>query len=141
MVPLDSRDERHFSGIGSFVMRLPTILDLLAAVSRIAPSHPAVRAWWLAPHARLPLRGEATREATSVRTVELVLERAPGVTGAAPDCRRIERELAELLPRTVVTARAVDAGGAPSGLMRLLSQGEAAEAATASPAGAGAEAR
>ena len=122
-------------------MRLPTILDLLAAVSRIAPSHPAVRAWWLAPHARLPLRGEVTREVTSVRTVELVLERAAGVRDTGPDCRRIERELADLLPRTVVTARAVDAGSVPPGLMRLVSQDGAAQPGTASPGALATEAR
>ena len=95
-------------------MRLPSILDLLSAVRRVAPNHPAAQSWWLTPRARLPVRGETSLAERSVRVIELGIE---GV--ASHDCSRIERELSELLPGTMINVRLLSPNER-QGMIRLL---------------------
>jgi hypothetical protein len=95
-------------------MRLPSILDLLSAVRRVAPNHPAAQSWWLTPRARLPVRGETSLAERSVRVIELGIE---GV--ASHDCSRIERELSELLPGTMINVRLLSPTER-QGMIRLL---------------------
>ncbi len=99
-------------------MRLPSILDLLDAVTRVSRDHGDVRAWWLVPHARLALKGSPSERAQAGRELEIALEVAPGAT---PDWRRIERELASRLPGAAVTVRAHAGDQEPRQLLRLLS--------------------
>ncbi len=96
-------------------MRLPSILDLLNAVSRIALTHPAVRAWWLTPRARLPLKGAATDAST--RVIDLAVERA---ADGSPDCGLIERDLSKLLPGTLIQVHVLRPEEG-QGMLRLLS--------------------
>jgi hypothetical protein len=95
-------------------MRLPSILDLLSAVRRVAPKHAAAQSWWLTPRARLPVRGETSLAERSVRVIEL------GIEGVAnDDCPRIERELSELLPGTMINVRVLSPTER-QGMIRLL---------------------
>jgi hypothetical protein len=95
-------------------MRLPSILDLLSAVRRVAPKHAAAQSWWLTPRARLPVRGETSLAERSVRVIELGIE---GI--AQDDCPRIERELSELLPGTMINVRMLSPTER-QGMIRLL---------------------
>lgn len=95
-------------------MRLPSILDLLSAVRRVAPNHPAAQSWWLTPRARLPVKGETSLAERSVRVIDLGIE---GV--ASEDCSRIERELSELLPGTMINVRVLSPTER-QGMIRLL---------------------
>jgi hypothetical protein len=106
-------------------MRLPSILDLLSAVRRVAPKHPAAQSWWLTPRARLPVKGETSLAERSVRVIELGIE---GV--ASEDCSRIERELSELLPGTMINVRVLSPTER-QGMIRLLTA-EATQNAEAS---------
>ena len=98
-------------------MRLPSILDLLSAVRRVAPNYPAAQSWWLTPRARLPVKGETSLAERSVRVIELGLE---GIAGG--DCPRVERELSELLPGTMINVRVL-APTERQGMIRLLTSG------------------
>jgi len=104
-------------------MRLPSILDLLDAVTRISRDHPTVTAWRLTPRARLPLRGEPSYSSSAVRMIDLAVESA---AEGAPDYRRIERELSGLLPGSEVTVRALRPDER-SRMMRLYSPTGAAQ--------------
>lgn len=106
-------------------MRLPSILDLLSAVRRVAPNHPAAQSWWLTPRARLPVKGETSLAERSVRVIELGLE---GI--ASEDCSRVERELSELLPGTMINVRVLGPTER-QGMIRLLTSGPPHVEATA----------
>src|SRR5580693_1946860 len=96
-------------------MRLPSVLDLLAAVRRVSNQHPAAQSWWLTPRARLPVKGETSLAERSVRVIEL------GIEGIANDeCPRIEGELSELLPGTMINVRVLSPTER-QGMIRLLS--------------------
>jgi hypothetical protein len=110
-------------------MRLPSILDLLDAVTRVSRAHPVVRAWWLTPRARLPLRGEPSHGASIVRVIDLAVE---SEAETAPDCRRIERELSQLLPASSITVRAFRPDDRQK-LMRLLSVEDTSQNGRMSP--------
>jgi hypothetical protein len=71
-------------------MRPPTILDVVQAVTRLAPSHPEVAVWWYA------------RGATGAPGGLLVLEPREG---AHPDTASIGSELAGSLGPGMVTVR------------------------------------
>jgi hypothetical protein len=71
-------------------MRPPTILDVVQAVTRLAPSHPEVTVWWYAP------------AATGAAGVLLVLESREG---ALPDTATIGSALAGRLGSGTVTVR------------------------------------
>jgi hypothetical protein len=71
-------------------MRPPTILDVVQAVTRLAPSHPEVAVWWYAP------------AATGAPGLLLVLESREG---ALPDAASIGSELAGRFGPGMVTVR------------------------------------
>ena len=98
-------------------MRLPSVLDLLAAIRRVSIHHPAARSWWLTPRARLPVKGETSLAERSVRVIDLAIE---GGAEVAVACPRIERELSDLLPGTMITVRVLRSHER-QGMMRLLS--------------------
>lgn len=58
-------------------MRRPSILDVVQAVTAVAPSHREVHAWWYAPPTRFHLRG--ARSDDSAHRVEVVIEPRPSV--------------------------------------------------------------
>jgi hypothetical protein len=99
---------------------LPTVLDLLDAVTRVSTTHPDIREWWLTPRSRLPLRGAPSRDAPAVRAIELAVWSLPWTT---PDYPGIERELRDRLPGSVVTVRAHLREREPAGLIRLFTSG------------------
>jgi hypothetical protein len=108
-------------------MRLPSILDLLSAVRRVAREHPEARTWWLTPRARLPVKGETSLAERAVRVIDLGIE--VGANGAAValagEAARIERELSDLLPGTMINVRVLGPGE-HQGMMRLLSADDSA---------------
>jgi hypothetical protein len=71
-------------------MRPPTILDVVQAVIRLAPSHPEVAVWWFAP------------AATGAPGPMLALESREG---ALPDAAGIRSELAGRFGPGTVTVR------------------------------------
>lgn len=71
-------------------MRPPTILDVVQAVTRLAPSYPEVAVWWFAP------------AATGASRVLLVLEPRER---ALPDAASIGSELAGRFGPGAVTVR------------------------------------
>jgi hypothetical protein len=71
-------------------MRPPTILDVVQAVTRLAPAHPEVAVWWFAP------------AATGAPGLMLVLEAREG---ALPDTASIGSELAARFGPGTVTVR------------------------------------
>jgi hypothetical protein len=87
-------------------MRTPTILDVVQAVTGVAPSHREVAVWW---------SGRA--EMAGALPVLLVLE---GRDGAAPDTASIGSELARRLGVTAVAIRMHRGGGETQTLYRLL---------------------
>lgn len=112
------------------LQRLPSILDLLEALMRVSQGHPAVQTWWLAPRARLPLWGRAPVGEDPVRRIDLAVESA---AEDGPDCRRIEREVSDLLARTSVTVRRLRPNDR-QGMMRLLTlHGQRPEECRTSP--------
>lgn len=94
-------------------MRAPTILDIVQAVTEVAPSHPEVAVWW---YERRSLAGAAP--------VQLVLETRKGVS---PDTASIGSELAGRLGASGVAIRIHRGSGEPQALYRLLTS-SAAEA-------------
>jgi len=103
-------------------MRGPSVLDLLEAVRRTARSHPAVRAWWMVPRARLRVQGSSA--AKKGRVVELALE-CP--VGHEIDFERIGQDVSRLLPGARVEVRAYHADDPENkALIRLFSRGEPA---------------
>jgi hypothetical protein len=93
-------------------MRPPTILDIVQAVTEVAPSHPELAVWWY--------------ERTGSRPVQLVLEAR---NGASPDPANIDSELAGRLGRAAVAVRMHRGAGETQVLYRLLT----AEAGRADP--------
>jgi hypothetical protein len=87
-------------------MRSPTILDVVQAVTDLAPSHPEVAIWWYG-------RGDS---AGALRVV-LVLE---GQGGADPDTQRIGSELARYLASAAITVRMHRGADEAQTLHRLL---------------------
>ncbi|MGA2448870.1 MAG: hypothetical protein ABTD50_09360 [Polyangiaceae bacterium] len=98
-------------------MSLPSILDVLDAVLRVSNGTPEVRAWWLTPHARLPLAGDRRGRSSSARRIALAVECAKD---AELDCGALERELTVLLPGCAVTVRPLGDHEEMTGMMRLV---------------------
>jgi hypothetical protein len=90
-------------------MHTPTILDVIQAVTDVAPSHPQVAVWW---YGRPELAGAPP--------VLLVLE---AQHGARPDTERIGLELAERLGPAAVAIRIHQGAGEGRRLHRLLTTG------------------
>lgn len=57
-------------------MRQPKILDVVRAVTAVAPAHPEVRVWWYSPPVRFHLRGEAEGSSNGA-ALEIFLELGP----------------------------------------------------------------
>lgn len=100
-------------------MRPPSILDLVHAVTELAPAHRAVAVWWYAR------AGEAEGP-----PMLLVLEPRDG---ARPDPSLIAAELARRLGPAAATVRLHRGAGETRALYRLLTV--AAGAAASSPPG------
>lgn len=98
-------------------MRRPSILDVVQAVTAVAPSHPKVRAWWYAPPTRFHLRG--ARSDDSAHRIEVVIEpRAPG----RPDPDSIAADLSVQLGGTPASVREHRGAGEERRLFRVLQQ-------------------
>jgi hypothetical protein len=87
-------------------MRTPTILDVVQAVTGVAPSHPEVAIWWY---------GRA--EMAGAPPLLLVLEARDG---ARPDTERIGLELARRLGPAAIAIRMHRGAGEAQALYRLL---------------------
>jgi hypothetical protein len=96
-------------------MRTPTILDIVQAVTEVAPSHPEVAVWW---HARAGMAGSSP--------VLVVLEAREG---ARPDTERIGSELAGCLGPAAVAIRMHRGAEEAPTLYRLLTAADASAAA------------
>jgi hypothetical protein len=92
-------------------MRSPTILDIVQAVSEVAPSHPEVAVWWYARAGE----GGAPRG-------QLVLEPRDGTP---PDIARIGSEMAAQLQSTPIAVRLHRGASEGAPLYRVLTAGEA----------------
>jgi hypothetical protein len=95
-------------------MPRPPILDLLKAVSTVAPAHREVAVWWYVPPASDPGSGSG-----SPPPAELVLETD---RDAAADLDAIRTRLAGLLGSAGVVVRPHRGVGEPNHLYRLLSR-------------------
>jgi hypothetical protein len=94
-------------------MRTPTILDIVQAVTEVAPSHPELAVWWFE-------RTSATG-APGAPPVLLVLEARKG---ASPDTAYIGSELAGRLGTGAVAIRMHRGAGETQALYRLLTSGD-----------------
>jgi hypothetical protein len=95
-------------------MRPPTILDLIQAVTEVAPSHPEVAVWWYERSGR-----------AGAAPVPLVLEAREG---ASPDTASIGSEFERRLGPAAVAIR-MYRGAGETALYRLLTVGNARAAA------------
>ncbi len=115
-------------------MRQARILDVLRAVTEVAPAHPEVEAWWYAPPRRLRLRGERRRDAggdacgggsgarggsEGAPAVEVVVEAG---SATSPDCVGIAAALARWLPGSPLSVRLHRAAAEERQLFRLVSR-------------------
>jgi hypothetical protein len=91
-------------------MRTPTILDIVKAVTEVAPSHPELAVWWY----------ERTGGAGTSPGL-LVLEPRKG---ASPDTAHIGSELAGRLGTGAVAVRMHRGAGETQALYRLLTAGD-----------------
>jgi hypothetical protein len=91
-------------------MRTPTILDIVQAVTEVAPSHPELAVWWY----------ERTGGAGASPVVLVVEARK----GASPDTAHIRSELAGRLGTGAVTIRVHRGAGETLALYRLLTAGD-----------------
>jgi hypothetical protein len=96
-------------------MRTPTILDVVQAVTSVAPSHPQVAVWWY-----------GRQEMAGAPPVLLVLE---AEEGARPDTERIGSDLARRLGLAAVAIRMHRGTGEAQALYRLLTVGDGRAAA------------
>lgn len=99
-------------------MRSPTILDVIQAVTEVAPSHREVAVWW---YVRSSPEG-----GNGARAVELVLEARDGI---APDVARVGLELGQRLHGATVSARVHRGPAETAPLYRVLTTGSSATAA------------
>ncbi len=91
----------------------PSILDILQAVERVAPTAPEVHVWWLGSRSRLPV---AARPAETP-TVDFVIE---GSDASSATRDRLAVSLSRALGGAAVTLRFARAPGDTRGLFRLL---------------------
>ncbi len=99
-------------------MRQARILDVVRAVTAVAPSHPEVQAWWYAPMPLLHLRGDAPGDVRERPPLEVVLE--VGENGVV-DFDGIAAELSKQLWDYPIATRAHQGGAEEKRLFRLLS--------------------
>lgn len=98
-------------------MRRPSILDVVQAVTAVAPSHLEVRAWWYAPPTRFHLRG--ARSDDRAHRIEVVIELH--ATGR-PHLDSIEADLSAQLGGTPASVREHRGEGEERRLFRVLQQ-------------------
>lgn len=101
-------------------MRRPNILDVVEAVTTVAPAHPEVSAWWYVPAGRMAagaVEGDATIEPG--RPVMLVVEPSDG---AALDLSAIGAELSGQLWRMPVAVRVRKGTAEGEALYRLVTR-------------------
>jgi hypothetical protein len=91
-------------------MPRPPILDLLKAVSAVAPAHREVAVWWYVP--------PGSDQGTGTPPAELVLQ---GDRDTTPDLDAIRSRLAGLLGGAGVVVRSHRGSAEPNHLYRLLS--------------------
>src|SRR3954453_13458764 len=93
-------------------MRAPTILDIIHAVTEVAPAYPEVTVWWYVR--------ASTEGGNGAQPVQIVLE---AVDGVAPDVARIGPELGQRLGGAAVSARAHHGAAETAPLYRVLTTG------------------
>lgn len=96
-------------------MRRPSILDVVQAVTVVAPSQPEVRAWWYAPPTRFHLLGARSDDSTHI--IEVVIEPQPTLR-ARVDV--IAADLSARLGGTPVAVREHRGAGEEQRLFRVL---------------------
>jgi hypothetical protein len=95
-------------------MRPPNVLDIVQAVTEVAPAHPEVAVWWYA------------RAGEAGAPVQLVLEARDGTP---PDTARIGSELAARLRTAPVAIRLHRGADEAAALYRVLTTGDTRAAA------------
>lgn len=103
-------------------MRHARILDVLSAVTAVAPAHPEVEAWWYAPPQRLRLEGEIGRARAEVPSLDVVVQ---GEASLCTRCDAIAAALSPRLPGHRVSVRLHRGEAEERRLFRLLSGGRA----------------
>jgi hypothetical protein len=93
-------------------MRIPTILDVVRAVTEVAPSHPEVAVWWYVR--------SSTEAGNGARAVQVVLEARDGIPA---DVEQIGSELAQRLDGATVSARMHRGAAETAPLYRVLTAG------------------
>jgi len=99
-------------------MRRPNVLDLVHAVSQVAPGHPEVQAWWYSPLGRTASPSLPSQDGGPARETVIAVE-ANG--GGTPDLERIRRELTARLSDRPVLVR-IHQGPVETGLYRLVTR-------------------
>lgn len=89
--------------------RTPTILDVIRAVTEVAPFYPEVAVWWYVRASTEPGNG--------ARAVQVVLEVRDSIP---PDVARIGRELGQRLGGAMVSARLHRGAAETAALYRVL---------------------
>jgi hypothetical protein len=89
-------------------MRTPNMIDVVQAVTEVAPSHPEVSVWWY-----------RRAETLGAPPVLLVLEARDG---ARPDVERVGSELARRLGPATIAIRTHRGAGEAQTLYRLLTR-------------------
>lgn len=102
-------------------MRHPSILDVVRAITTIAPNHPQVTTWWYVPNPRFRLRGEVGKNLKQPTPLEVVVETA---AAAAADCSAIAADVSRQLSNQPVNAR-LHQGESEKRLFRVLTAGKA----------------
>lgn len=93
-------------------MRAPTILDIVRAVTEVAPSHPEVAVWWYVR--------ASTEAGNGARAVQVVLEARDGIP---LDVERIGPELGQRLGGATVSAHLHRGAAEAAPLYRILTTG------------------
>ena len=99
-------------------MRHPSILDVVRAVTTIAPAHPEVRTWWYSPASQFRLHGELDRDSGERVPLEVAVEFE---TSTPPDFDEISAELANRLWMNPITVRPHRGAEERQRLVRILS--------------------
>lgn len=83
-------------------MRQPSILDVVKAVTEVAPAYPQVATWWYSPGSAFRLRGELDGAGEKRVPLEIAVE---PVEQESPDLDRIASALAQHLWDNPVAVR------------------------------------
>ncbi|MBI2402597.1 MAG: hypothetical protein HYV20_07655 [Gemmatimonadetes bacterium] len=99
-------------------MRRPSILDVVRAVTVVAPRHPQVITWWYRPVSPFRLQGEPGTPAEPAPAVEVVVMLRDG---RATNWDAVASELSGHLAGAAVRVRAHRGAEAEGHLVRVLS--------------------